>query len=368
MNVDQKIDTIKTFAEEIIGLDELKAKLDSNQKLIAYDGFEPSGRIHIAQGLMRVILVNKLISLGIDVKILVADWLAYANNKMGGNLDHIKETGKYYIEVWKSCGLDTSKVHFLWTSDLVKDDKYWFLVMQIAKNTTLQRIIRCSQVMGRSEKDVLSAAQILYPAMQAADAFYIGANINQMGLDQRKVNILVRQIAEELGYEKPIAIHHHMLVSLLPPPKDFESIQDKVEQAIVLKMSKSKPDSAIFMSDSETEVADKISRAYCPPNIVDNNPVLEYFHYIVFERFSSVTVKREARYGGDVTYQNYAQMETDFKNGKLFPLDVKNNLITYINQLLQQSRDYFNSNLEAKALQERVIELTQLHQHVQRKS
>ena len=32
---------------------------------------------------------------------------------------------------------------------------------------------RCSQIMGRSETDELSAAQIFYPCMQCADIFFL---------------------------------------------------------------------------------------------------------------------------------------------------------------------------------------------------
>ncbi|MBU3935065.1 tyrosine--tRNA ligase [Patescibacteria group bacterium] len=356
MKVEDKIKEIKAISEEIIGFDELTADLAKNEKLIAYDGFEPSGKIHIAQGLMRVLIINKLIEVGIDFKILIADWLAYANNKLGGDLEKIKITGEYYKHVWKACGLNDSKVEFLWTSNLVKDDDYWFLVMKIAKNTTLKRIIRCSQVMGRSETGNLSAAQILYPAMQAADIFYIKANIAQMGLDQRKVNMLTRQIADEIGYKKPIAIHHHMIMSLLPPEKDGP--KDKIERSIKMKMSKSKPDSAIFMSDSPEEIKTKILKAYCPTKIVVDNPIMEYFKYIVFCGFEKVEIKRENKFGGDVTYLNYESFQTDYENGSLFPLDVKINLVRYLNQMLQPVRDYFINNQEARSLQEQVESFT----------
>lgn len=40
--------------------DELMSLLAAKAHPICYDGFEPSGRMHIAQGVMRVINVNKL--------------------------------------------------------------------------------------------------------------------------------------------------------------------------------------------------------------------------------------------------------------------------------------------------------------------
>ena len=44
--------------------------------------------------------------------------------------------------------------------------------------------------MGRSEEK-LSGAQILYPLMQCCDIFHLNADICQLGVDQRKVFLLV---------------------------------------------------------------------------------------------------------------------------------------------------------------------------------
>ncbi|KDP37419.1 hypothetical protein JCGZ_07946 [Jatropha curcas] len=73
---------------------------------ICYDGFEPSGRMHIAQGVMKTISVNKLTAAGCKVKIWIADWFAQLNNKMGGDLKKIQTVGRYLIEIWKAVGMD----------------------------------------------------------------------------------------------------------------------------------------------------------------------------------------------------------------------------------------------------------------------
>src|SRR3990167_6392646 len=139
MTIDQKLALVAQVGEEIIQPDELKTLLESDQKLVAYDGFEPSGQIHIAQGLLRAINVNKMIEAGVTFKMFVADWHAMANNKMDGDLEKIQTVGKYFIEVWKACGMDMQKVQFVWASELVKSDSYWKLVLQIAKTNSIRR-------------------------------------------------------------------------------------------------------------------------------------------------------------------------------------------------------------------------------------
>lgn len=354
MTIEEKLALIKSVGEEVIGLDEIEAKLKAGKRLIAYDGFEPSGKIHIAAGLLRAINIEKMKKAGVYFKMLVADWHAYANNKMGGDMQKIQRVGQYFIEVWKACGLNEEGVEFVWASDVVKNPDYWANVLKIAKASTLKRVIRCSQIMGRSESDNLSAAQIIYPVMQATDIFFLQADIAQLGMDQRKVNVFARQIAPELGYEKPAAIHHHVIMSLLPPVGEVTDITDKVERTILLKMSKSKPGSAIFMTDSSEEVYEKIKQAFCPPKEVENNPVLEYFKYIVFAKYEAVEIRREEKFGGNKTFDAYFDLEKAYVKGDIYPLDLKDNLARYINEMLEPVRKYFADNPVAKALKEEV--------------
>jgi tyrosyl-tRNA synthetase len=354
MNLDERLNLISQVGEEIITLDELKTLLAEKKHPVAYDGFEPSGSIHIAQGLLRAININKMTSAGCRFKMLVADWHGWANNKMGGSLENIQTVGKYLIEAWKSCGLDAENVEFVWASEHVKDDDYWKKVMQVARNTTVNRIIRCGQIMGRKDADVQQASQILYPCMQAADIFHLKADICQLGLDQRKVNILAREIGPKLGYWKPVIASHHMMMGLLKPTTE-ES--DKMERVIDMKMSKSRPDSAIFMTDAAEEVKRKISKAYCPEKQVQENPVLEYCKYIIFEKFSTLEIRRPEKFGGDVSFASYGELEKAYASGALHPMDLKTVVAARLNELLEPVRQHFEKNARAKELLEAVNKL-----------
>ncbi|MFP4112357.1 MAG: tyrosine--tRNA ligase [Candidatus Woesearchaeota archaeon] len=349
MDIEEKIKLVKEVGEEIIDDSELKDVL-SKKNLIAYDGFEPSGRIHIAQGIMRSINVNKMTKAGVKFKMLVADWHALANDKFGGDMDKIRKCGKYFIEVWKACGMDLENVEFVWGTDLINDEDYWLKVMNIARANTIKRMTRCAQIMGRSESDALSAAQIFYPAMQCADIFHLDADICQLGLDQRKVNVLAREVAPKLGFKKPIVVSHHMLMGLTEPDHDATG----TDAAIAKKMSKSNPDSAIFMTDSEEDVNRKIKKAYCPEKQVKDNPILEYCEYMIFERFDKVLVERPEKFGGNLEFNSYKELETSFESGSLHPLDLKNTVSKYIIEMIKPVNEYFEKNKDAKKLKEEV--------------
>ena len=350
MDIEKKIKIIKEVGEELIDEKELRELLLKKEHPVAYDGFEPSGRIHIAQGLMRAITVNKLTSAGIRFKFWVADWFALMNNKMDGDLEKIRAVGEYFVEVWKACGMDLDNVEFLWASENM-DQEYWLRVIRIGTLTTVTRITRCAQIMGRSESEKLSAAQIFYPCMQAADIFHIGADIAQLGMDQRKVNMLAREIAPKMGYKKPIALHHHMLMGLTPPKAEGLKGADA---AIAKKMSKSNPDSSIFMTDSTQEINAKFKKAFCPEGQVEDNPVLEYCRYIIFEKVDSFTIKRPEKWGGSLTFSSYEDLERSFVAKEVHPMDLKVATAHYIDQLIAPVRDHFKNDPNAKAMLKKV--------------
>ena len=350
MDIATKLDLIKQVGEEILTGGELKTLLETKERPIAYDGFEPSGNIHIAQGIMRAVNVNKMIKAGIKFKMYAADWHGWANNKLGGDLKKIQTCGDYLIEVWKTCGMDVDKVEFIRASDVVNSMEYWKKVMQIARNTTVKRITRCGQIMGREDSEVQQASQILYPCMQCADIFELKADITQLGMDQRKVNVLAREIGPKIGFWKPVVVSHHMLMGLEKPANS----KTGVERSIDLKMSKSKPDSAIFMTDSEEEIKRKINKTYCPEKVIEENPLMEYAKYIIFEKFDSIKIERPKKFGGDLKLDSYDELVKVFEKGDLHPMDLKPAVAKYINDLIGPVREHFKKDKKAKELLEKV--------------
>ncbi len=361
MTTDEKLKLIASVGEEIITPEELKALLESGEPLVAYDGFEPSGQMHIAQGILRAINVNKMTRAGVKFKMLVADWHAMANRKMGGDLEKIKTVGRYFIEVWKASGMDMNNVEFVWASDLARDPNYWNLVLRIASTNSYKRFIRTAEIMGRSEDENITGAQIIYSCMQVADIFTLGAKITQLGLDQRKVNVLAREVGAQLGFWKPIVVSHHMLMglqkSILDPASRVESgasEKSKLLTTIANKMSKSHPNSAIFMTDSAEEVERKINRAWCPEGVVEGNPVLEYCKYILFESFDKLKLERDQKFGGSIEFSSYDEVEGKFRSKEIHPQDLKTAVAAHVNELLEPVRRHFEENEEAKKLLTRV--------------
>ena len=112
----------------------------------------------------------------------------------------------------------------------------------------------------------------MYPAMQVADIFSGNFHFSHSGTDQRKANVIARDVAKQLKFSplkigdkivKPVAVHTHLLLGLNKPTIWPISVGfNKNELQTSMKMSKSKLDSAIFIHDSEDEIRRKIKKRF----------------------------------------------------------------------------------------------------------
>jgi tyrosyl-tRNA synthetase len=277
------------------------------------------------------------------------------NDKMGGDLEKIKIVGHYLIEVWKAAGMNLDHVVFKWASEEItnKADQYWPIMLDVARRFNITRITKCCQIMGRLEGS-LTAAQILYPLMQCTDVFFLEADICQLGVDQRKVNMLAREYCDAANRKhKPIILSHHMLYGL------------KAGQE---KMSKSDPDSAVFMEDTAEDVERKIMNAYCPSREEEGketpasyvhdagkesmhlkvdklkNPCLDYIQNIIFSPPNATFT------AGSTTFNDFDSVRAAFLSHTLSESELKKGLILELNRLLEPVRNHFTNDERARDL------------------
>ena len=355
MDLEKRLALVKGVGEEIITETELRALLETNPHPTAYDGFEPSGLAHLPFGVLRPILVDDMLEAGVRMKLWIADWFAWVNNKMGGDLEAIQEVGRYFIEVWKAAGVDMSKVEVLWTSDAARNGDYWKKVITVAQNSTLSRAQRALTIAGRTAKETIQAAQLFYPMMQVADIFWLDVDICQLGLDQRRANILAREIADRMKWKKPVAVHHHMLIGLQgrKEPEGFDE-NGALDSEIASKMSKSFPETSIYVHDPMEVIMKKVNSAYCPPKTVQGNALVEYSRYIVFRKRKTMRIERPAKYGGNVEFSSAGELERAYVSGELHPADLKKGVGEALNDIIAPIREHFEKDPSARRLYERV--------------
>ena len=356
MDVETRLGLVRQVGEEIITEEELRKLLEEKEHPTAYDGFEPSGLANLAFGVLRPILVEDMLRAGVRMKLWLADWHAWVNNKVGGDLQKIQDVGRYFVEVWKAAGVDMSKVDVFWSSGAAREEAYWKRVVTVAQNFTLVRAQRALTIAGRTAKESLQAAQLLYPMMQVADIFWLDVDICQLGLDQRRANILAREVAEKMKWKKPVAVHHHMLIGLQgkKEPDGLFDENSRIDAEIASKMSKSKPETSIFVHDSPEAIARKINSAYCPPKTVEGNALTEYSRYIVFRKLKSMLIERPEKYGGNVEFFSYGELEEAYLSGALHPADLKKGVGASLDSIIRPIRDHFEKDPAARRLYEAV--------------
>ena len=353
MDIETKMEVMRGFAQEIITADDLRGLFETNNHPIAYDGFEPSGIVPIHSGLYRAKTINKMLGIGIRFNLYIADYFAFINNKMGGNLEHIRDVGNYFVEAWKGAGIDTGKINIIWAKDLMDDFSYWDRFIKVGRAFSLDRAKRAITIMGRKEGDSLDAAQLFYPAMQVTDVFQMDVDICQLGLDQRKASILAREVAQKYKWKVPVVVSHPYILGLKGKPQDLKT-QDEAE-LMQYKMSKSDPKSSILVHDTYEEIKEKVSHAYCPEKVIEGNPMFNYLELIILDDFSRpITIERPQKFGGPIEAKNYEELKRMYKEGKIHPMDLKGFVADELERMIRPVREHFEKDKRAKELYEKV--------------
>ena len=108
-----------------------------------------------------------------------------------------------------------------------------------------------------------------------------------------------------------------------------------------VKMSKSNPDSAIFVEDTEEDIKRKIKKAFCKEKEVKDNPIMDYVKNIIMQARSEFVIERPEKWGGNLKYTNYEDFEKDYVEGKIHPGDLKPSVAKVINELIEPIRKHF---------------------------
>lgn len=333
MDVTEKFDLIaKPPTEEIVTQDELMELLKTNSKPKHYIGLEISGFLHLGSLISTGFKINDFTKAGINCTVFLADWHTLINDKLGGDWDTISKVSKYYADAFK---LVCPGVKIVLGSELYDSRKdYWFEFVKFTKHMSLARTMRTLTIMGRSEnEEKVDLAKLLYPPMQAVDIHSLDLDIVHAGMDQRKIHMLVREIFPKMKWKVPIAVHHKLLPGLSEP-------SDASKKSKILgKMSKTDPNSGVFIHDSDNEIRSKIKKAWCEEGNTDNNPLLEITKHVIFHEFNEIHVERPEKFGGNVIYTDSSQLEFDFSQKKLHPSDLKQMVGNYLIKIISPIRE-----------------------------
>jgi len=331
LDVTEKVDLIKRPpTEEIVTEEELIELFKTNSKPKHYIGLEISGFLHLGSLISTGFKINDFLKAGVKCTVFLADWHTLINDKLGGDWETISKVSKYYSDAFK---LVCPGAEIVLGSDLYDSKKeYWKELVQFAKHMTIARTMRTLTIMGRSEQEEkIDLAKLLYPPMQAVDIHSLDVDIMHAGMDQRKIHMLVKEIFPKMKWKVPVAIHHRLLPGLSAPAFDPKVFQTK--------MSKSDPKSGILIHDSDDEIRTKIGKGWCEEGNIKDNPMLEISKHVIFHEFDEMKVERPEKFGGNIEYSEYSQLESDFGAKKLHPTDLKQTVANHLIKIIGPIRD-----------------------------
>ncbi len=349
---DESIQRLIQHSAEIITEDEFRSRIESGNELTHYIGFEISGYVHIGQGIMSALIMKDLTDLGVKCTVWLADWHTAINEKLDGTKETAQKIAMgYFTEAMKasymSVGGNPDDLEFRLASEWYAKNpmKYWETVIAVQSTTSLARMLRSIDIMGREAGENVESSKLTYPAMQVADIFFQQIDIAHAGMDQRKAHVVMRDVADKVASNqpKPIALHHPLLIGLQKPPIwPIPEGTDQKDLIADMKMSKSKPDSAIWIHDSEEDIQRKISKAFCPEKEVSYNPILNWAKHLLFwNRSTPFRIERKEEHGGNVEFNTYEELEASYAAGDIHPMDLKNTVAKEITQLLAPAREHF---------------------------
>lgn len=319
LSVDERFELIKRNTKEIVKERELKELLKKKKNPVVYWGTAVTGKPSIAY-FFPLLKLSDFSKAGFKVKILLADLHGALD---GTSWTVLEKRYDYYKEaitqILKALGTDLKKFEFVKGSEFQLKPEYNYDVLQLA---SINSIHDCKKAAAEVVKfgDNPKLGGLIYPIMQALDEQYLEVDIQFGGLDQRKILMFARENLPKIGYDRRVEIFNPMIPGLIGK-----------------KMSSSDTKSKIDLTDDEKEIKDKINKADCIAGNPDNG-VMSFLKYVIIvikqDKEKKFIVERPEKYGGNLAYKNYKDVEKDFRNEKLHPLDLKNAVAKEIIDLL----------------------------------
>ncbi len=331
MDTAERHELVTRHTEEVITeaeLDDLLAEPDPS----IYIGYAPTGEMHIGH-FTTIRKLADFLRADLDVTVLIADLHAHLDDEKSP-FELLEARSTYYevaIEAMvEAAGASSEDIEFVRGTDFELDQPYTLSLYRLLADTTFSRAQRAgSEVVRQSENPNLGG--LVYTLMQSLDVAALDADIAYGGIDQRGIYMLAREILPDHGHDAPVCVFAPLLSGLSGG-----------------KMSASRSESKVNLTDDPDAVREKIEGAYCPQGQVEDNGVLEYLQHLVFpvleERGEAFVIERPEEYGGNVVYGDYADLEADFVAEELHPADLKPATGEYIDEVIAPIRERFENS------------------------
>lgn len=364
MNAEERYALITKNIEEVIGDDILKAKLAAREQLKIYWGTSPTGKPHIGY-LLPLLKLGHFLKAHCRVIVLFADLHAYLDTKKS-TLELVKYRVKYYEEIIKKTlqllGINISILFFVQGTEFQLTPRYTLDMYKMLSKISVNEAQRAgAEVVKQCENPMMSS--LVYPILQALDEEHLDVDIEFGGTDQRKIFALSHDFLPKIGYNKRIHLMNPLIPSFNRGAEVLDTIKcqsfgteepalDATPKGVALhgtkKMSCSDPNSKIDLLDDPKDIQKKINKAYCEVGNITDNPLLTFTKYVIFPILElkdgkEFCIDRPENYGGKMTFNSYEELERQYEERLVHPVDLKQGVREFLINFLQPLRDYFST-------------------------
>ena len=230
-----------------MGYGDILALMSQHKPFTVVSGLNPSSQLHLGHKVLFDMLLE-LQQMGGELYIPLTDDESYVDGKVVKLSDATMNAKDKIIPTLQQMGFDPKRTHYL--IDTEQSELYQFAIelsrhVSMAELTHLfgaESLTNPGQVFYRG---CVQLAEILMPQLP-----HNGGprhTLIPVGIDQHPYILLARDVAKKIGMVPPSELVLRFFPSLSDPEK---------------KMSKSSPESALFLNDNSEDIKRKIKRAF----------------------------------------------------------------------------------------------------------
>ena len=250
-----------------MGYGDIMIMVARGEKFTIISGLNPSSQLHLGHKVLFDMLLE-FQKMGGELYIPLTDDESYVDGKVEKLEDGTRNAKEKIVPVLQKMGFDSQKTHYL--IDTEQTDLYKFAI-EISRYVNMAELVHLfgaeslvnpGQVFYRG---CVQLAQILMP--QLPENGGPRHTLVPVGIDQHPYILLARDVAKKVGMVPPSELVLSFFPSLADPEK---------------KMSKSSPESALFLDDKPEDIKRKIKI----PLVADIH--FNYKDYIFFGEYEKI--------------------------------------------------------------------------------
>lgn len=311
-------------------------------KKVILTGDRPTGKLHIGHYVGSIKRRIELMNKGDYDKfyIEIADAQALTDNY--DNPDKIRENVLEVALDYLSCGIDPNKVNIFIQSGVPALCELTFYYMNLVSLSRLERNPTVKSELKMRKFESIPTGFLTYPISQAADITGFDATIIPVGDDQLPMIEQTREIVRSFN-----SIYGNTLfepAAVLPENETCNRLPGIDGKA---KMSKSLGN-AIYMSDDEATIKEKVMKMYTDPNHININDPGQVEGNMVFTYLDAFVNDNDFKEFLP-EYNNLDELKDHYKRGGLGDVKIKKFLINVLNREfnpIREKRAYWENHIE----------------------